>query len=273
MKKVLFATTALIATAGMAAADGHSSVTVGGWGYAGIFDNGTDTDAVSGVRFTFKGSVETDNGISLTASARMTTLDNAETPTALSRGKVTIASQGLSVAVGATNGAMRSLARTATFYGFNDGGTFAVDNSAGAITRVSDAGNNVYASYTTGGLTFGISSDVAGNTTEFGVKYAFDAWTVGLAANDDDDWMLSVKYNSDTIDVGLGFNSEDVSVLTLSYDVSPMLEISAAFGDYDGTSRAGLQVAYDLGGASLIGAVGDVDGGASTASLGVVFSF
>jgi len=239
-------------------------------------NDGTDTNATSAVRFTFKGTVETDSGVTLTAAARTTIADNTkDASTDLERGKVTIAGGGLTVAFGATNGAMRSLGRTATFYGFNDGGTFSVDNSAGAIVRRSDAQNNVYASYSNAGFTFGISSSInaATDVIEFGASYSFGDFKVGLAANDDDDVMLSAKYNTDALDVGFGMNNADVAVLTLSYDVSPMLEISGAFADYDGTGRAGLQVSYDLGGAKLIGAVGKVDGADATSSLGVIFSF
>ena len=42
MKKVLLASTALVCTAGIAAADGHSGVSLSGFAEMGVFDNGTD---------------------------------------------------------------------------------------------------------------------------------------------------------------------------------------------------------------------------------------
>lgn len=276
MKKVLFATTALIASAGIAAADGHSSVTVGGYGFAGVKDDGSSSDVISKVRITFGASVETDAGVTFGASARMNISDNAGNieANALERGKVSMSANGLTVAVGATNGAMRSLARAATFYGFDDGGTIGFDNSVS--DDQADGGNNVYASYATGGLTFGISSDVAGTTTEIGVQYAAGAFTVGLAASDTDSIMLMGKYSSDTLDAFLSFgdDSDDTTetVLGLSYDVSSTSEISVAIADNGGTESFGLQYSYDLGGASLVAAVGD-NGTTEVASLGVIFSF
>ena len=278
MKKVLFATTALIASAGIAAADGHASVTIGGYGFAGVVDNGTTTDVSSKIRLTFKATVETDAGVTFGASTRTNIVDgnNGGADTTFERSKITIDAGGLTVAVGATNGAMRSLGRGATFYGFNDGGTIGFDNSTS--DDQADSGNNVYAAYTTGGLTFGISSDVDGNTTEFGVKYSAGQFSAGIAVNDQDSVMLFGKYNSDTLDATVSFAddataSDELFVLALSYDVSSAFEISAAIADSNAGDSFGLQGSYDLGGASLVGTVGETSGGTSVASLGVIFSF
>lgn len=68
MKKVLFATTALIATAGIAAADGHTSIAISGSAEMGV--SGSDNAETSffqsvDVRFTLAG--ETDSGLSFGA--------------------------------------------------------------------------------------------------------------------------------------------------------------------------------------------------------------
>jgi len=190
MKKVLFATTAIFAFAGAAYADGHSSVTVGGYGFAGIKDDGDDTNGTDGaqviskIRLTFAATVETDAGVTFGASTRMNISNNVQNveANALERAKVTMKAGGFNLAVGATNGAMRSLARQATFFGFDDGGTLGFDNSDGGgnadFVRRSDAQNNVYASYTTGGLTVGVSTNIDLDSTEddlneFGVQYKF----------------------------------------------------------------------------------------------------
>jgi len=278
MKKVLFATTALIASAGIAAADGHANVTIGGYGFAGFVDNGTTTDVSSKIRLTFKATVETDAGVTFGASTRTNIVNgnNGGADTTFERSKITIDAGGLSVAVGATNGAMRSLARGATFYGFDDGGTIGFDNSTS--DDLADSGNNIYAAYSTGGLTFGIATDADGNNSEFGVQYKAGSFTVGLAGNDSDSIMLSAKYNSDTIDVTLGLADDatantELVVLALSYDVSSAFEISAAVADTGAGESFGLQGSYDLGGANLVGTVGETAAGASVASLGVIFSF
>ncbi|MBI6629658.1 porin [Pontibaca salina] len=69
MKKVLFATTALIATAGMAAAD----VTISGYGRFGLDyndANATETNLTSRLRLQFDMSTETDGGVTLGARLR-----------------------------------------------------------------------------------------------------------------------------------------------------------------------------------------------------------
>ena len=126
MKNVLFATTALIATAGIASAD----VSVGGYGYLGVtFDGSTNTTAVlHATRLTFAGSVETDIGVSFTAKSRITISNNNDgtvtadlngataasltdvTGTAsgtLGHNSIQMTSGGLTLTVGATHGAMR----------------------------------------------------------------------------------------------------------------------------------------------------------------------
>ncbi|MFK7877794.1 MAG: porin [Paracoccaceae bacterium] len=289
MKKVLFATTALIASAGIAAADGHSSVTVGGYGFAGVVNNGTDTDVSSRVRLTFAATVETDAGVTFSAGARMNISNNtvdansviadgtdSSANTSLERGFVRMTADGLTVTVGATNGAMRSLARQATFFGFNDGGTLGFDNSDGggnAFARNSDANDVVYAAYETGGLTIGLSSDTAGNTAELAARYEVGSVSFGVGINDDDGWMLGVEYSGGALGVEVGINSESTLMVGLAYDVSSTFTISAALQDGDDGDVIGIQGDYDLGGANLIGAIGQNKADDTVASLGVIFSF
>ena len=75
MKKVLFATTALVATAGVAAAE----VSVGGFGYFGVAHDSAAADetfVTHATRLTFSASVETDSGVTFGASSRITISDN-----------------------------------------------------------------------------------------------------------------------------------------------------------------------------------------------------
>jgi outer membrane protein OmpU len=71
MKKVLFATTALVATAGVAAAD----VTFGGYGRFGLLYNdsaaGTDTDVTSRFRLQIDATSESDSGVVFGARVRI----------------------------------------------------------------------------------------------------------------------------------------------------------------------------------------------------------
>ena len=71
MKKVLFATTALIATAGMAAAD----VSFGGYGRFGVLYNdanvGDETNVTSRFRLQIDATAESDSGVVFGARARI----------------------------------------------------------------------------------------------------------------------------------------------------------------------------------------------------------
>uniref|UniRef100_UPI003F6B5A1C porin n=1 Tax=Lentibacter sp. TaxID=2024994 RepID=UPI003F6B5A1C len=68
MKKILFATTALVATASVAAAD----VTFSGFAYAGVRNvEDADTDFTQSVRIVADASVETDAGVSFSAHKRL----------------------------------------------------------------------------------------------------------------------------------------------------------------------------------------------------------
>jgi len=79
MKKVLFATTALVATAGMAAAD----VSFGGYGRFGLYYQENDTDADTSrieqrFRLTITGTTETDNGIKFEGRIRLQTDEDSD---------------------------------------------------------------------------------------------------------------------------------------------------------------------------------------------------
>ena len=276
MKNVLFATTALIATAGIASAD----VTVGGYGFMGVtYDAATSTTAVShATRLTFSGSVETDSGVSFTASSRITISDNNDNGQ-LGHNKITMSSGGLTLAVGATHGAMRNTARVATFHGFNDGGLYysnggnGVDNGDGDFAQ-NDGANNVYIAYSSGDLKVAASTDVDGNKQEVGASYTFDAVTLGVAADTASNWMVSAKYDGGNFNVGLGTNQDSDIVLTAGYDISDATSIGFGLDAASGgnINSVGLQIAQDLGGATLTGAVGQNQSN-TVASLGVMFSF
>lgn len=273
MKNVLFATTALIATAGIATAD----VSVGGYGYLGAIYDGANTNTVHATRLTFAGSVETDAGVSFTASSRITISDNNDNGQ-LGHNKITISSGGLTLAVGATHGAMKNTARIATFHGFNDGGLYYTSGGSGVDNNISthnDSGNNVYMKFAAGDLTVAASVDVDGDAQELAASYALNSFSFAAGVNDDGDFMLGAKYNGGNWNVGLGTNDNSDVVLTAGYDISDATSIG--FGlDMDADQNinaSGLQIKHDIGGANVFGAVGQVNGDTTVASLGVMFSF
>ena len=272
MKNVLFATTALIATAGIASAD----VSVGGFGYLGINYNGATTTVSHATRLTFAGSVETDSGISFTAASRITITDNNDNGQ-LGHNSITMKSGGLTLKVGATHGAMKTLARVATFHGFDNGGLYYAAGGSGVDNNVGlgDGGNNVLIRYDSGDFSVAAGMDVAGTTQELAASYTFNSFTIAAGVDNGNQWQLAAKYNGGNWNVGLGTNDNSDIVLTAGYDISDATSIG--FGvdrASNGTiNAAGLQVAHDLGGATLTGAVGQIGGATTVASLGVMFSF
>ncbi|WP_439143350.1 porin [Planktotalea sp.] len=282
MKNVLFATTALIAAAGVASAD----VTVGGNAFMGVIYNAGDattvasTDVAHSVRVTFGASVETDAGVTFGASSRITESNNGNNGQ-MEHGQVNMSSGGFTLRVGATHGAMRNTARVTTYLGFNRGGVVGNDNST-ANTQT-DGGNNVLVMYSMGDLTLAASTDAAGNAQEVGVAYTMNGFTLGLGANADNDaatdteWMFKAGYNGGNYAANIGLNSDNDAVVTFSYDISDAtaLAIGAEFSTANGTTTTdymGVQVSHDLGGASLVGTLGQ-NNSVTVAGLGVSFGF
>ena len=273
MKNVLFATTALIATAGIASAD----VTVGGYGFMGVIYNGTDVDVASRMRVTFKGSVETDSGISFTASSRINVTNSASGVAEallgtndLERGKITMSSGGLTLAVGATNGAMKSLARATSYQGFNDGGVVGMDSNTSLIN---DSGNNIYVSYTMGDVTVGAGSNANGAVQDIAVKYTVNGFAIGVGVDNNDEWMISGTYAAGAAKFAFGYNSDETAVLSVGYAMSDATSLSFGYQNAAAGDTYGVSVSQDLGGASLTGTLGRTAAGANVAGLGVMFSF
>ena len=101
MKKALFATTALVLSAGVAAAD----VTISGYGRTGIiyYENDVDglneTTVVSRLRMNIDASTTTDSGIDFGARFRLQ-WDQGDDTTGANPGKLYVTAQGLTVEVG-----------------------------------------------------------------------------------------------------------------------------------------------------------------------------
>ncbi len=102
MKKILFATTALALSAGVAAAE----VSVGGDGRMGVVYNGKDWDFSSRVRVKFKASAQTDGGLEFGGSIRA---DNAKDGKGGNAGNVYISGALGKLSMGDTDSAPKAL--------------------------------------------------------------------------------------------------------------------------------------------------------------------
>ena len=290
MKKVLFATTALIATAGVAAAD----VSFGGYGRFGATYTsvGNTTAMTSRFRLNIDGSTEADNG--LTFGARIRIQDSATTAGVLNGANFYVKAGGLKLAVGNTPGAIdaqngayaQSLGLTGLgyhnvvansavkgFWGFDD-------YSSGANGR-----ETVAISYSAGD--FGVMasySDTAGESrSSIGASYTFSGWTVALAYQDsnvnaNDKTVLTVAGNVGIADLNFAVADNNGTLkygIGADFSVGAATTVSAFVNSEDTAGEAyGLGVSHDLGGgASIKGGVVQTAAGTTLADLGLHFNF
>ena len=240
MKKVLFATTALIATAGMASAD----VTLGGSGRIGLNYNGGLPAGVDKVRFekritlNLDGSGETDGGLSFGGRIRLRS-NEGDAGLAGAAGNVYIGNDMWRVTVGNTNGAM--LNRISYFQGSigltgigyrnmssNIGGTSGVDRWAvNTYGSNGNAGQVVRVDFNLGDFGVSLSSDFRGSNTvsavnhedSLAVSYNIGDWNLaaGYATNVDAGGgvvgirdMFSASVNGTIGDFGVGIQASDL---------------------------------------------------------------
>jgi outer membrane protein OmpU len=296
MKKVLLATTAMVLFAGAAAAE----VTLSGTGRMGVvYTYITDTDGdlsvgvgdevdaafSSRIRIIFTASGETDGGLTFGASVRNDQSGVGNT----ANGDSTVFISGAfgKITMGDTGNASDSILGQVSGVGYTGIGDW---NEIGFIDR--DVTGAQY-EYSTGALTFAIGLGQPEDTDGDGlgddgfvsaaVKYAADAYSLGLAyeENDTDSQitaMGSAAFGAATVKLKLvdrDSAADTAAALSLDY-VTGALTLTAFATDnvdFAGTDTMGLGASYDLGGgASMVGGV--VDNGTDTlADLGLTFSF
>ncbi|WP_109310662.1 porin [Ruegeria sp. AU67] len=292
MKKVLFASTALIATASVAAAD----VKFSGYGRFGIgyyedrtgdvpnftVDQATgevtrdgdaevDTDntiLVSRFRLNIDGTAETDGGVEFSARVRLQADENADNGEANSAGlngaRFSVIYGGLRVDAGNVAGSFDNLAN---YYGNEPGlesfiGQYSgVDYSFLGYSSTGSGSNAVFFQYAVGDFAFGASYDQA---------------TVALdgVPQDADRWDISATYSFANVTAALAYGQTKANVNSASEKQSlTVLTLGAEFGDFSGTlfvadddvvnadrngTAYGLSLAYNLGAATtLTAAYGD----------------
>lgn len=182
MKKVLFATTALVATAGVAAAE----VTFGGYGRFGvIYQSGLDgfdseTRIEQRFRLTVTGVTETDNGLKFEGRIRFQTDDNAAGSASTANSSAAgfaVSTGGLRLDVGHVSDVIDS-GDVVDYYGYGIGLTsFGEQSSAWALPA--------------SGFGSGEEFDTVAPTVK--IRYNYDAFTVSASYTDNawsEDWSL-----------------------------------------------------------------------------------
>lgn len=298
MKKILFATTALVATAGVAAAD----VAVSGSAAFGVLKfAGQDAFIGARVDLNFTGTTETDGGVALSASVDF---DGAQTFAGYTGGATpytsatsyntlndtpdvvfTAEAGALTFAFGDTDGALD--ARTTELHrlvGFNlEGWTVGLDNDdSGAIARVD---------YSIGDVALSMSYAGADDAFGIGASYNADLGSVVLALGAGyetgnpagDSWAISAgtTFGAFSVRANYGDMELDGEVWGLSGQYSADgITIGANYFEMPAGNGYTLFGTYDLGGgAQAFAQYGDsVPGSFSTtggkfASAGVSFAF
>jgi outer membrane protein OmpU len=253
MKKVLFATTALVMTAGVASAE----ITIGGGGYVGFNSNGGTTTFDSRMQANIDGSVTSDSGLSVAARVRVRSQEGAAT---INAPRITVSTGGVTVAMGNADGAI--IQQTSPWNScLGNVGDFCMSNTWQlAVAQYSGgAGFNdtIRADVALGGASVSVSSDV-GNTggVEVAASTTMGALSVGAGFNlDTDISVLNLNYSADGITAGVRATDDGTAIVGVYASYSAGALTISAFAD--DTDASGLGVSYDLGGGVAVGGAVD----------------
>jgi outer membrane protein OmpU len=307
MKKLLLASTALVATAGIAAAD----VTLSGGARFGIIDTGTETVITNRFTINIDGNTTIDSGAELFARVRIrggneagedariaaAVADgpDATSASAVSAPRVGMTSGGMTLAVGNINGALES---TPGLYSGAVGltglgwGNLPVNNSAAgswfwdSFSSGGGGANGVEVIYSAGDMGIHVSHSEVSDQTSAHISYAFGDWTAALAMLDDGDGpeatLITLGGSLGSANVGLkyadvddGAASSDATTVWASFDVASGTTVTGYFTSIDNNATDdsyGLGFTHSLGGATLAGGVASIDD-TTRADLGVRFGF
>lgn len=272
MKKVLFATTALVLTAGVAAAE----VTTTAEARMGLVYDGTDSAFSSRVRIKFAATGETDGGLSFGAAMRADQNGGNADGTANGDSTVFISGAFGKLTMGDVDSGANAAVGNVSGVGYTGLGDF---NELGYIGSTKTA---ILYEYAAGDLTFYVGAgQVGSDDLSVGAKYAMGDYSFAIGYEDagvDDQLTVgaSAAFGNTTLKAVVADNSVvDDTQFALSVDhVIGATTVTAFYADQgNGVDGFGLGAAYDLGGgASLVGGV--VDNSVDTvADLGVKFSF
>lgn len=313
MKKVLFATTALIATAGMAAAD----INLSGSGRIGITYNSGVPAGFDKLRFekrmtiNIDGSGETDGGLSFGGRIRLRS-DEGDAASGISSANIFIGNDTWRVTVGNTNGA---LVQRVNYFQGSVGLTglgyrnvsFNVGAASWALNSYSSRGNAgqvVRLDFNAGDFGVSLSTDFRGanvpaamiHEDAIAISYNFGDWSVAagyatdvLGVANSSIWSMSANGSVGDFGVGIqysdmqnvgtkvalngSYNFGDTRVTAFVAKTSEDVLGSAGIGAAGSESEYGIGFTHSLGGATLAGGIARNFGKNTVADLGVRFSF
>ncbi|MCT8158475.1 porin [Pseudoruegeria sp. SHC-113] len=217
MKKVLIATTALVASAGFAAAD----VALSGDGRLGVIFNDSDSDAefTSRARVSFTLSGETDGGIAFGGSFRA---DNASSASGGTAGSVFVSGDFGKLSMGDVDSAAKAAVGNISgvgLTGLND--THELTYLSGSDTD-GDGDTDFLAplpqalyEYSTGAFAFYLSAGSPAGSSETTTSADFAAGTYTTdTLSTDNVYGVGASYSGDNWKVGAGWETADITVST-----------------------------------------------------------
>ena len=282
MKTILLTTTALVAFAGAAAADGHTSVSFSGAASAeynslGGFNTDADLDATM--------SAELDNGLTVSTTLSFDTANYGSIADGTVAGSLTLSSDTASLTFGndITSASFSAVGDTIAFGDGEDGnqgvigsytmgaGTLFVSMPlAAGATEVASTDIEVGVTAAVGAMTVGlamadsnfvgkVSGTASGlsytvaagsvddaNRWDVAVSYPAGPVTVGYTVDDSEAWEVSAAYAAGAVAAELTYNSDEVYDIEASYDAGNGLV--AYVGMLNSGDDTYLGAAYSLGG-------------------------
>jgi outer membrane protein OmpU len=277
MKNILLTTTALVAFAGAAAADGHTSVSFSGEASVEYNSNAGYSTAAE---MTATGSATLDNGF--TASTSLTVDAVAGT---ISAGSISLSSDTASLTFGTDlDGAV--FTAVGDDYAIGDDGeegvaeglvasvtmgetTLTVSAPMGATIETADVEVGVTTSAAGWSLGFGLANDAYAMTAagtaggadigfgmssdsewDVSVAYPVGAVTVSASTDEAEAWTVGAAYAADGVSAGFELNADESWEVTAGY-AADGVTVAAAFTD---ASVMTLGATYDMGNGLTVGA-------------------
>ena len=306
MKKILFATTALVATTGMAAAD----VSFGGYARYGVdYDEARgpteETRIESRFRLIITASAESDNGLSFGAQTRLQMDDGASTYTGegFNQPRFWVSTGGLEVSLGHVQGALEFMPGMYTGSVGMSGigyGNVVYNYAADAYTSGAQGRQGFDIKYSMGDFSAHLSHSLEQNTYGFNgpndrtalfLAYSFGDYNAAIAFQDsqnvgDTEWALTAggAFGPANVTLQIADNGSNTPADSMKYGIGASYDVGAAttiagYINHDealpggGDENMGIGVTHDLGGgASIRAGVADL-GGRTRADAGVKFSF
>jgi len=296
MKKLLIATTALVATASVAAAD----VSVGGTARVGINYNDGATDSTTleyRMRVNIKATGETDNGLTFGAFTRFNLDENpaaGESDRGANGPRVWFGGSNWTVTAGNTDGAALTRANAYPIALGIDAGwahlaePLTWDGTQGFDESSSNGSGPKILKLDLDFDSFGasISTDIAGNgDTELGLSYSVAGFDLGFGYNDgnadgSDAYIISAGYSANGVTVNVAYADDSTAGSDYSigakYKLANGMGIGASYNDGDSYTNAayGIGMDYSLGGgATFKAALGKDEAKNTRGSLGLNFKF